>query len=141
MVLPPSKRQKAQKPHSCAVFLLLQYGIFFAMQYAFCLRKTVNYFSDLFYARSNRLFRQSESVEAITASTLFAPLSELCISQPIGSFRCNYLVRAKVLFSSLSSTVLLHASQVMRSNGVWPPWLVPVPPWSVDMMISQSSCA
>ena len=37
MVLPPSKRQKAQKPHSRAVFLLLKYFIFFRVQDAFLL--------------------------------------------------------------------------------------------------------
>ena len=39
MVLPPSKRQKAQKPHSCAVFLLLKCFIFFRVQDAFLLEK------------------------------------------------------------------------------------------------------
>ena len=32
MVLPPSKRQKAQKPHGCAVFLLLKCFIIFEVQ-------------------------------------------------------------------------------------------------------------
>ena len=47
MVPPPSKRQKAQKPHSCAVFLLLKYFILFECKMLFCLRKIAVYFSIL----------------------------------------------------------------------------------------------
>ena len=60
MVLPPSKRQKAQKPHSCAVFLLLKYLIIFEVQNTFLFEKSNSLFSKFFYARSNRLFRQSQ---------------------------------------------------------------------------------
>lgn len=55
--------------------------------------------------------------------------------------RTCYFVRAKCRFSSVNATGLLHASQVIRSNGVCPPWLYSVPPWSVEMIISQSSWA
>ena len=44
MVLPPSKRQKAQKPHCCAVFLLLERNVFFCL-------KSNKYFSDLLSVR------------------------------------------------------------------------------------------
>ena len=50
-VLPPSKRQKAQKPHSCAVFLLLQYFIFFRAQDAFLLEKNSSLFFKIFSTR------------------------------------------------------------------------------------------
>ena len=73
MVLPPSKRQKAQKPHHCAVFLLLKCFIFFKVQMLFCLRKIAVYFQNFFYARSNRLFRQSLSCRnaKVSAACLF----------------------------------------------------------------------
>ena len=48
MVLPPSKRQKAQKPHHCAVFLLLKDFIFFRVQDAFLLEKNRSLFSKFF---------------------------------------------------------------------------------------------
>ena len=50
-VLPPSKRQKAQKPHSCAVFLLLKYFIFFRVQNTFLLEKNSSLFSKFFSTR------------------------------------------------------------------------------------------
>ena len=51
MVPPPSKRQKAQKPHSCAVFLLLKYFIFFRVQDAFLLEKNSSLFFKIFSTR------------------------------------------------------------------------------------------
>ena len=48
MVLPPSKRQKAQKPHHCAVFLLLKDFIFFRVQDTFLLEKNSSLFSEFF---------------------------------------------------------------------------------------------
>ena len=62
MVLPPSKRQKAQKPHSRAVFLLLKCFILFRVQDVFLVEKNSSLFFNSFYARSYRLFRQSQSV-------------------------------------------------------------------------------
>ncbi len=50
-VLPPSKRQKAQKPHSCAVFLLLKYFIFFRVQDAFLLENNSGLFFKIFSTR------------------------------------------------------------------------------------------
>ena len=47
-VLPPSKRQKAQKPHSYAVFLLLKHFVFFRVQDAFLLEKNRSLFSKFF---------------------------------------------------------------------------------------------
>ncbi|MBS6628590.1 MAG: hypothetical protein KH282_05865, partial [Clostridiales bacterium] len=47
-VLPPSKRQKAQKPHHCAVFLLLKDFIFFRVQDALLLEKNSCLFSKFF---------------------------------------------------------------------------------------------
>ncbi len=52
MVLPPSKRQKAQKPHSCAVFLLLNYFLFFRVQDAFLLEKNRSLFFKIFSTRA-----------------------------------------------------------------------------------------
>ena len=51
MVLPPSKRQKAQKPHHCAVFLLLKYFIFFRVQDAFLFEKNSSLFFKIFSTR------------------------------------------------------------------------------------------
>ena len=51
MVLPPSKRQKAQKPHHYAVFLLVKDFIFFIVQDAFLLEKNRSLFSK-FYLRA-----------------------------------------------------------------------------------------
>ena len=51
MVLPPSKRQKAQKPHSRAVFLLLKCFIFFRVQDVFLLEKNSSLFFKIFPTR------------------------------------------------------------------------------------------
>ena len=71
-VLPPSKRQKAQKPHSCAVFLLLKYLIFLRVQDVFLLEKNSSLFFSFFYARSNRLFRQSHGTDFCLYRFIFA---------------------------------------------------------------------
>ncbi len=47
-VLPPSKIQKAQKPHSCAVFLLIKCFIFFRVQDGFLLEKNSSLFFKFF---------------------------------------------------------------------------------------------
>ena len=71
-VLPPSKRQKAQKPHSCAVFLILMCFIFFRAQNTFLLEKNSSLFFSFFYARSNRLFRQSHGTDFCLYRFIFA---------------------------------------------------------------------
>ena len=47
----PSKRQKAQKPHSCAVFLLLKCFIFFRVQDVFLFEKNSSLFFKIFSTR------------------------------------------------------------------------------------------
>ena len=59
---PPEQKTKSAKTAQLCGFSAFTVRNFCAMQHAFYLRKTINYFSDLFYARSNRLFRQSRGL-------------------------------------------------------------------------------
>ena len=81
MVLPPSKRQKAQKPHGCAVFLLLKCLLSLKCKMLFCDDKITVYLPN--FLRAVQPAFSTVSSEGVVPSLFYAmTLERPCIPCP-----------------------------------------------------------